>query len=83
LFALNVKVSVLLYHGTQKERMNLVKKIRQHQGPLKMCPVVVTSFEIAMRDRKPLQVNRSGIAYLVLSHKKLIFNLILNSFIKT
>jgi hypothetical protein len=81
--ALNVKVSVLLYHGPQKERMNLVKKIRQHQGPLRMCPVVVTSFEIAMRDRKSLQVNRSGIAYLVLSYKKLIFNLIINIFIKT
>ncbi|KAK7139836.1 hypothetical protein R3I94_012469 [Phoxinus phoxinus] len=49
------EVSVLLYHGPQKERMNLVKKIRQHKGPLKMCPVVVTSFEIAMRDRKSLQ----------------------------
>ncbi|XP_056104187.1 lymphoid-specific helicase [Rhinichthys klamathensis goyatoka] len=49
------EVSVLLYHGPQKERMNLVKKIRQHQGPLRMCPVVVTSFEIAMRDRKSLQ----------------------------
>uniref|UniRef100_A0A8C2E6I2 Proliferation-associated SNF2-like protein n=1 Tax=Cyprinus carpio TaxID=7962 RepID=A0A8C2E6I2_CYPCA len=49
------EVSVLLYHGPQKERMDLVKKIRQAQGPLKMCPVVVTSFEIAMRDRKLLQ----------------------------
>ncbi|XP_073691275.1 lymphoid-specific helicase [Garra rufa] len=49
------EVSVLLYHGPQKERMDLVKKIRQPQGPLKMCPVVVTSFEIAMRDRKLLQ----------------------------
>uniref|UniRef100_A0A9J8B4X2 Helicase, lymphoid specific n=1 Tax=Cyprinus carpio carpio TaxID=630221 RepID=A0A9J8B4X2_CYPCA len=49
------KVSVLLYHGPQKERMDLVKKIRQAQGPLRMCPVVVTSFEIAMRDRKLLQ----------------------------
>uniref|UniRef100_A0A9J8AY40 Helicase, lymphoid specific n=1 Tax=Cyprinus carpio carpio TaxID=630221 RepID=A0A9J8AY40_CYPCA len=48
-------VSVLLYHGPQKERMDLVKKIRQAQGPLRMCPVVVTSFEIAMRDRKLLQ----------------------------
>uniref|UniRef100_A0A9J8CTF3 Proliferation-associated SNF2-like protein n=1 Tax=Cyprinus carpio carpio TaxID=630221 RepID=A0A9J8CTF3_CYPCA len=49
------EVSVLLYHGPQKERMDLVKKIRQAQGPLRMCPVVVTSFEIAMRDRKLLQ----------------------------
>lgn len=49
--------------------MNLVKKIRQHQGPLRMCPVVVTSFEIAMRDRKFLQVNRSAVAYLALAYK--------------
>ncbi|XP_026134831.1 lymphocyte-specific helicase-like [Carassius auratus] len=49
------EVTVLLYHGPQKERMDLVKKIRQPQGPLRMCPVVVTSFEIAMRDRKLLQ----------------------------
>ncbi|KAF4105528.1 lymphoid-specific helicase isoform X1 [Onychostoma macrolepis] len=49
------EVSVLLYHGPQKERMDLVKKIRQAQGPFRMCPVVVTSFEIAMRDRKLLQ----------------------------
>lgn len=39
-----------------------MKKIRQAQGPFRMCPVVVTSFEIAMRDRKLLQVNRSGVA---------------------
>ncbi|XP_051504280.1 lymphocyte-specific helicase-like [Myxocyprinus asiaticus] len=49
------EVSVMLYHGSQKERMDLVKQIRKHQGPLKMCPVVVTSFEIAMRDRRFLQ----------------------------
>lgn len=51
------KVSVLLYHGPQPERMKVVKQMRQRQGPLKMCPVVVTSFEIAMKDRKFLQVN--------------------------
>lgn len=34
-----------------------------------MCPVVVTSFEIAMRDRKFLQVNRSAVAYLALAYK--------------
>ncbi len=59
-------MSVLLYHGPQKERMDLVKKIRQAQGPFRMCPVVVTSFEIAMRDRKLLQVNRSGVALFIL-----------------
>lgn len=76
-FLLSVfKVSVLLYHGPQKERMDLVKKIRQAQGPLKMCPVVVTSFEIAMRDRKLLQVNRSGVAFFY-SHTKFVWSLVL------
>lgn len=46
----------MLYHGSQKERMDLVKKIRKPQGSMHMCPVVVTSFEIAMIDRKHLQV---------------------------
>ncbi len=62
-------MSVLLYHGPQKERMDLVKKFRQAQGPFRMCPVVVTSFEIAMRDRKLLQVNRSGVALFYLHIK--------------
>uniref|UniRef100_A0A8B9L460 Proliferation-associated SNF2-like protein n=1 Tax=Astyanax mexicanus TaxID=7994 RepID=A0A8B9L460_ASTMX len=46
------EVSIMLYHGPQKERLNLIKNIRKPQGPLHMCPVVVTSFEIAMIDRK-------------------------------
>ncbi|XP_043111568.1 lymphoid-specific helicase isoform X2 [Puntigrus tetrazona] len=49
------QLSVLLYHGPQKERWDLVKTIHQAQGSLRMCPVVVTSFEIAMIDRKLLQ----------------------------
>ncbi|KAL2083415.1 hypothetical protein ACEWY4_021188 [Coilia grayii] len=48
-------LSVMLYHGPQKERDNLIKDIRKPQGPLKMCPVVITSFEIAMIDRRKLQ----------------------------
>lgn len=49
------EVSVLLYHGPQPERAKLLKQIRRPQGPLGMCPVVVTSFEISMIDRKFLQ----------------------------
>ncbi|XP_032367388.1 lymphoid-specific helicase isoform X2 [Etheostoma spectabile] len=49
------EVAVLLFHGTQPERLKLQKQIRRPQGPISMCPVVVTSFEIAMRDRKVLQ----------------------------
>ncbi|XP_056327247.1 lymphoid-specific helicase [Danio aesculapii] len=67
------EVSVLLYHGPQKERLDLVKKIRQHQGSLRMCPVVVTSFEIAMRDRKFLQ--RFHWNYLIVDEGHRIKNL--------
>nr|XP_055026877.1 lymphoid-specific helicase [Misgurnus anguillicaudatus] len=67
------EVSVLLYHGPQKERMDLVKQIRKHQGPLKMFPVVVTSFEIAMRDRRFLQ--RFHWNYLIVDEGHRIKNL--------
>lgn len=56
-FIFLVQISVLLYHGPHADRVNLVKKIRKTQGPLNMYPVVITSFEIAMRDRKYLQVD--------------------------
>uniref|UniRef100_A0A3Q3GSH7 Proliferation-associated SNF2-like protein n=1 Tax=Labrus bergylta TaxID=56723 RepID=A0A3Q3GSH7_9LABR len=49
------EVSVLLYHGPQAERAKVLKQIRRPQGSLNMCPVVVTSFEISMIDRKLLQ----------------------------
>ncbi|KAF7667870.1 hypothetical protein LDENG_00040700 [Lucifuga dentata] len=49
------EVSVLLYHGPQPERAKLLKQIRRPQGSLRMCPVVITSFEISMIDRKFLQ----------------------------
>lgn len=50
------QVSVLLYHGPQPERAKILKHIRKPQGPLNMYPVVLTSFEISMIDRKVLQV---------------------------
>lgn len=50
------QVSVLLYHGPQPERAKLLKQMNRPQGPLNICPVVVTSFEISMIDRKLLQV---------------------------
>uniref|UniRef100_A0A3B5AIQ6 Proliferation-associated SNF2-like protein n=1 Tax=Stegastes partitus TaxID=144197 RepID=A0A3B5AIQ6_9TELE len=49
------EVSVLLYHGPKPERAKLLKQIRRPLGPLSMCPVVITSFEISMIDRKLLQ----------------------------
>ncbi|XP_041116415.1 lymphoid-specific helicase [Polyodon spathula] len=49
------EIPVLLYHGPQQERRNLIKLIRKRQGSLHVNPVVITSFEIAMRDRRSLQ----------------------------
>ncbi|KAM4599991.1 lymphoid-specific helicase [Fundulus diaphanus] len=49
------EVSVMIYHGTPPERTKLLKQIRRSQGPLSMFPVVITSFEISMNDRKFLQ----------------------------
>lgn len=49
------QVSVVLYHGPQAERAKILKQIRRPHEPLCMCPVVVTSFEISMIDRKFLQ----------------------------
>ncbi|KAM6915871.1 lymphoid-specific helicase [Xenentodon cancila] len=67
------EVSVLLYHGPQSERANLIKQIRRPQGPLSMCPVVVTSFEISMIDRKLLQ--RFQWKYLIVDEGHRIKNL--------
>ncbi|OWK57917.1 Lymphoid-specific helicase [Lonchura striata] len=49
------EIPLMLYHGAQQERRKLVRKIRGRQGSLQIYPVVITSFEIAMRDRNALQ----------------------------
>ncbi|XP_041646197.1 lymphoid-specific helicase [Cheilinus undulatus] len=67
------EVSVLLYHGPQAERAKLIKQIRRPQGSLNMCPVVVTSFEISMIDRKFLQ--RYQWKYLIVDEGHRIKNL--------
>ncbi|KAM6997033.1 lymphoid-specific helicase [Tautogolabrus adspersus] len=67
------EVSVLLYHGPQAERAKVLKQIRRPQGSLNMCPVVVTSFEISMIDRKFLQ--RFQWKYLIVDEGHRIKNL--------
>ncbi|XP_049592046.1 lymphoid-specific helicase isoform X2 [Syngnathus scovelli] len=67
------EVSVLLYHGPQSERGKLLKHMRKPQGPLSMYPVVITSFEIAMIDRKYLQ--RCQWKYLIVDEGHRIKNL--------
>uniref|UniRef100_A0A8D2NXG4 Proliferation-associated SNF2-like protein n=1 Tax=Zosterops lateralis melanops TaxID=1220523 RepID=A0A8D2NXG4_ZOSLA len=49
------EIPLMLYHGAQQERRKLVRKIHGRQGSLQIYPVVITSFEIAMRDRNALQ----------------------------
>ncbi|KAJ8022075.1 Lymphoid-specific helicase [Holothuria leucospilota] len=48
------EIPVILYHGSIDERKQLRLKIRKHLGKFKVQPVVVTSYEIVMRDRKNL-----------------------------
>ncbi|CAI5682064.1 unnamed protein product [Oreochromis niloticus] len=67
------EVSVLLYHGSQLERTKVLKQICRPQGPLSMCPVVITSFEISMIDRKLLQ--RFQWKYLIVDEGHRIKNL--------
>uniref|UniRef100_A0A3B4AMZ6 Proliferation-associated SNF2-like protein n=1 Tax=Periophthalmus magnuspinnatus TaxID=409849 RepID=A0A3B4AMZ6_9GOBI len=67
------QVSVVLYHGPQAERAKRLKQIRRPHEPLGMCPVVVTSFEIAMIDRKYLQ--RFQWKYLIVDEGHRIKNL--------
>eukprot|EP00079_Xenopus_tropicalis_P027424 XP_012821697.1 PREDICTED: lymphoid-specific helicase isoform X2 [Xenopus tropicalis] len=50
------EVPVLLYHGNAQERRRLARKINKREGSLQIYPVVITSFEIAMRDRQILQI---------------------------
>ncbi|KAL0964383.1 hypothetical protein UPYG_G00323070 [Umbra pygmaea] len=67
------EVPVQLYHGPAKERTAVLKKIRKPQGSLNVLPVVITSFEIAMIDRKLLQ--RFQWKYLILDEGHRIKNL--------
>ncbi|KAM4703405.1 lymphoid-specific helicase [Rhinophrynus dorsalis] len=49
------EIPVMLYHGNPQERRKLSRKINKREGSLQIFPVVITSFEIAMRDRQILQ----------------------------
>uniref|UniRef100_A0A4X2JVM4 Proliferation-associated SNF2-like protein n=1 Tax=Vombatus ursinus TaxID=29139 RepID=A0A4X2JVM4_VOMUR len=49
------QIPIMLYHGDQQERRKLAQKIHKRDGTLQIHPVVITSFEIAMRDRNALQ----------------------------
>ena len=53
-----VQIPVLFYHGTPEERANLRHKIRKLHAVTKdvsMRPVVITSYEMTMRDRSALK----------------------------
>ncbi|KAM5141238.1 lymphoid-specific helicase [Mantella aurantiaca] len=67
------EIPVLLYHGNQKERHQVAQKINKRDGSLQVYPVVITSFEIAMRDRQVLQ-HRSW-KYMILDEGHRIKNM--------
>lgn len=67
------EVPVLLYHGNPQERRALARKVTQRHGSLKIHPVVITSFEIAMRDRPALQ--RTAWKYMILDEGHRIKNM--------
>ena len=48
------QIKVILYHGHPDEREKKRRQIRKHFGEFKTQPVVVTSYEIVMIDRKHL-----------------------------
>ncbi|XP_044153076.1 lymphoid-specific helicase [Bufo gargarizans] len=67
------EIPVLLYHGTPPERQVLAKRINKREGTLQVYPVVITSFEISMRDRHALQ-HRSW-KYMILDEGHRIKNM--------
>lgn len=77
------QIPVVLYHGTQDERLQLrrtmfrgassSKKRKSQSGSDAVLPVVVTSYEICMRDQQYLQ-NRSW-KFLVVDEGHRIKNL--------
>ncbi|XP_071987144.1 lymphoid-specific helicase [Engystomops pustulosus] len=67
------EIPVLLYHGTPPERRELAKRINKREGTLQVHPVVITSFEISMKDRQILQ-HRSW-KYMILDEGHRIKNM--------
>ncbi|ORE04044.1 hypothetical protein BCV72DRAFT_251502 [Rhizopus microsporus var. microsporus] len=51
-------INVLLYHGTKEERQHMInRKMSKKKETSFEFPVIVTSYEIVMNDRTPLQNN--------------------------
>lgn len=51
------KIPVILYHGSQEDRLRLryqMEKLKPVEGKIFAFPVVVTSYEICMRDQKSM-----------------------------
>lgn len=67
------EIPVLLYHGNPEERQRLLRLIHKRHGSLEVHPTIITSFEIAMRDRKSLQ--RSYWKYLIVDEGHRIKNM--------
>lgn len=51
------QIPVILYHGSQEERLRMRSKLEKPvtvEGNISAFPVVVTSYEICMRDQKSM-----------------------------
>ncbi|KAI9031640.1 SNF2 family N-terminal domain-containing protein [Phycomyces nitens] len=67
-------IPVLLYHGTKEERQHMInRKMQKKKETLREFPVIVTSYEIIMNDRKHLQ--RYNWKYIVVDEGHRIKNL--------
>nr|CAB3252475.1 lymphocyte-specific helicase-like [Phallusia mammillata] len=67
------RIPVMLYHGSAVERHILQSKIDERSPDLNCCPVVVTSYEIVMRDRAAL--SKYSFDYLVIDEGHRIKNM--------
>ncbi|KAL0084919.1 SNF2 family N-terminal domain-containing protein [Phycomyces blakesleeanus] len=68
------EIPVLLYHGSKEERQHMInRKMQKKKETLREFPVIVTSYEIIMNDRKHLQ--RYNWKYIVVDEGHRIKNL--------
>ncbi|XP_039274435.1 uncharacterized protein LOC120348389 [Styela clava] len=67
------KIPLLLYHGTAAERGTLSLCMVQREKKLKTKPVVITTYDVLMRDRMVLQVH--SWSYMIIDEGHRIKNL--------
>lgn len=68
------KIPLLLYHGTFVERSTLSLCIQQKEDKLKVLPVVITSYDVFMRDHGGLQVRINILSFALFATVSPSFN---------